>query len=491
MAFSGVFRRVLLVFPWLLLIAAVAIRLVVWFQDRSLALDEANLALNVCEKGYVDFFASLGHEQFAPPLFMVFSKAITELFGLYDHILRIFPLIGSLMGLWYFHRVLDLLFKGHWLRIPGMWILGFSLIMLQYATEFKQYGVDFGLAMFLIFLALNQSRKPVPLWVWALLGGLLIWLSMPVVFVLAGVGMYLFFRQSDIKERTRLVWSFSAWLVSFAGYYWWVLRPDISNKALASYHEPWFFPLDIYKYDSLLKALKLLEAFPYNTAGFTAVALVSGILGILTGTYYLVKSRREWSLLLLMPFLLCILASSLHLYSMIPRMLVWLYPIVLLIQLLGWKWMWDRPGKYVKVFVVIVVIPCLGTQLGYKNFREKLAFDSGNEMLEIISEEYKSGDVVWVDDWATPAVRFYTQCSEEQNRFRDIDQIQFAPWNQVPVLPDSTIGNKVWLLFGHLSNPEMREQKKESLKPYLDNVQLLEMWERPGALLYLVESEKN
>ena len=78
-----------------------------WFYDaRSLFLDEANLALNIAELSYADFFYPLKYQQYAPPLFVCIVKASTVLLGLNEWALRLPALIFGLLGLMVFYRLL-------------------------------------------------------------------------------------------------------------------------------------------------------------------------------------------------------------------------------------------------------------------------------------------------------------------------------------------------------------------------------------------------
>ena len=45
-----------------------------YLEARSLFIDEANLARNIAEKGYLTLFSNLDYEQYAPPIFLVLSK---------------------------------------------------------------------------------------------------------------------------------------------------------------------------------------------------------------------------------------------------------------------------------------------------------------------------------------------------------------------------------------------------------------------------------
>jgi len=61
----------------LLLSLAALLRCIVYFQNRSLFLDEANLSRNIVEKPYWELFGQLDYEQFAPPFYSCAVKFCT------------------------------------------------------------------------------------------------------------------------------------------------------------------------------------------------------------------------------------------------------------------------------------------------------------------------------------------------------------------------------------------------------------------------------
>src|SRR6266446_4256159 len=81
------------------IVAGAAARVMVWWQNRSLLIDEANLARNICEKRWAEFFRSLDYDQYAPPLFCLICKWVTKVLGNTELALRAFPLLCGLCSL--------------------------------------------------------------------------------------------------------------------------------------------------------------------------------------------------------------------------------------------------------------------------------------------------------------------------------------------------------------------------------------------------------
>lgn len=58
----------------IILLGGIILRLHVYLSNRSLIIDEANLARNVVEGNWLQFLQPLKYEQYAPPIFLCLSK---------------------------------------------------------------------------------------------------------------------------------------------------------------------------------------------------------------------------------------------------------------------------------------------------------------------------------------------------------------------------------------------------------------------------------
>jgi hypothetical protein len=64
-----------------LIIFGIVIRLVQYLNNRSLWLDEVNLALNIINRSYSELLNTLDYNQAAPPGFLWIEKLVTQLLG--------------------------------------------------------------------------------------------------------------------------------------------------------------------------------------------------------------------------------------------------------------------------------------------------------------------------------------------------------------------------------------------------------------------------
>ena len=68
-------------FVALILVMGVVLRLVYYFQDYDLIIDEANIARNLAERSFTGLCSPLSYEQYSPPSFLWIEKLMTLAFG--------------------------------------------------------------------------------------------------------------------------------------------------------------------------------------------------------------------------------------------------------------------------------------------------------------------------------------------------------------------------------------------------------------------------
>ena len=83
----------------------VALRLVRYFADRSLWLDESLLTINLMTRSYRELLETLDYNQGAPIAFLWIERLMLDLFGDSEYSLRVFPLLIGICSLILFYLV--------------------------------------------------------------------------------------------------------------------------------------------------------------------------------------------------------------------------------------------------------------------------------------------------------------------------------------------------------------------------------------------------
>jgi len=204
--------------PWVVIAVAVGLRVGRYLHDRSLWLDESQLALNIMSHSYGELFGKLDFAQGAPVGFLLLEKLTISALGDSERAFRLFPLLAGLASVFVFWRV-ALRFAG---REAGLLAMAFFAVLgslIFYSAETKPYSFDVLTALVLLWLfdrAFTSGRFRD--WaVFALVGIAAPWFSHPSVFVLTATGTLLLL-PAVLRRNWRLValncLAIAAWTVS-------------------------------------------------------------------------------------------------------------------------------------------------------------------------------------------------------------------------------------------------------------------------------------
>lgn len=418
-------------------------------QNRSLFIDEANLARNIVEKSIPYYFDSLDYEQYAPPLFLVETKLVSAILGVRDYSFRVVPLISGIASLIVLFLLLREWQEESLAQIYALGLVSFSILAIRYGTEFKQYSSDALLALLLVWLAWkdrNREWEVSRVWFWIVFGVLTIWYSMPSIFVLSGVGLYFMVIQRK-QDLARWLFVMGSWALSFGLYYFLVLSKDVFDSNLQNHHAEYFIqPLASSAAGWKANGDLIVTLFKSITDK-TAVPVGFGILVFATGLIDLYRTDKPRLFLLLTPLLAVILASSLQLYSFIPRMTLFILPLMILIMAAGLSYAWSKSKLIPRVIIVGLVVLSLINKEGYKHLIYPIEIEELKPGMKILQKEVSPDDHIYVHHEAVPAFEFYNNLSAKPFHLANVHH---SKWN----LPykryfASATQPTYWLVFCH------------------------------------------
>ena len=409
---------------WFFLILGSILRGAVWLQQRSIFLDEANLIRNYVEKSYVAMFGHLDYQQYAPPLFSVVMKFIFQIFGINELSAKLFPLLCGIAMLFVFYALSRRLLSPFAALMAVLFVV-FDKIFIDYSTECKQYATDAFVAVLLLLLSqridyksFNQKKALL----WAIIGSVAIWFSMPSVFVLAGVGayyLYAFWKNKDTKAMQQIAAVGAFWLVQFALYFHFVLNSDAQSDNLQDFHRAYFLafpPLSIA--DLNLLTTQILGIID-RSIGITFLAAVLSLLCFSLGIKQLWQNNRAVFWLLVLPIVLTLTASALHYYSLIARLILFFLPIFILIIFIGLDSVLQKTHWMVSGILTIGFISTIVLQVQILKPFEPFTNDCSElkEGLDFIKKEKQPDEVLFTAHGVTPVMRYYTQYCDRPYAF--------------------------------------------------------------------------
>lgn len=449
----------------LALIIGASLRITVYLQNRSFIIDEANLARNIVEKSYSDFLKPLDYEQYAPPVLSCALKSAIKLGGVNEYSLTFLSLIAGIGTL------ILLVFVGRQLGVEGMplvylvLLFSFSTLAIRYSTELKQYSLDAFLCLLFVFWFLRKKDDEFT-FTYALqltlLGSLAIWTSMPIVFVLAAIGIQLLIR--FLKRRE---FSFSlllmigvSWMVSFGVYYFTILKTDAGSDYLQNFHSEYFFDLLPFSKASLETDFNLMLGLFRSITDKTTISLIGCAFFFGLGVYQLIGRKRTAAVMLLLPLVFCLLASHFKMYSLLTRLTLFLIPMLSLVFIYGFSWVWGRSNNYLKVLLVAFMILTLINKKGYEHYWKPLEVEDSKTNLDFMKQNKRNGESVFVHHSAVPAFVFY---NEMYDNAYGIENYYLGKWedlagNAVTTNFNVSSGDLFWMFFSH-TEPESRLEK--------------------------------
>jgi len=325
----------------LVLVLGALYRLEPFFRNPSLIADDAMLALNVATRSFGELLRPLSLEQTAPPAFLWILKTLTLLLGMNEFALRALPLVAGLVLPYAVWRLASRVLPksrpaGPGSAGPGGALLAAALtasspIILLYSITAKPYVVDALVTVIVLHCALTVLEHPDEGGGWwrlmaAGVGALL--LSTPAVFVLAGAVFAL------ALCRPRWAWLVVAagvWGAVFAAIYFPITRPESATPYMRSFWAARFIPPSTWSDPGTVwNVVKRLPAGAFLLArGTSEPTLLLWALGAL-GVWRLVRHRRDVALLMVAPIGVILVAASLSLYPISPRVDLFAAPIMVL-----------------------------------------------------------------------------------------------------------------------------------------------------------------
>lgn len=455
----------------------VALRTRALLANRSLWLDEAMLALNVCRRGFPELLKPLDYDQGAPVGFLVLERLAVIALGANELSLRLAPYLASLATLALVYRFCRTNLDARGAAV-GLLLAAVTPGLISYAGEAKQYSVDVAVGLLVLTLASDALRQGLSgrrAVVLALVGALAVWLSHPAAFVLAGAGTTLILKEALRRRTVPALFALGAsacWFASFVALYALSLRDLQSNSYLNTFWESGFLSLpprsmnDIRQY--VVVALGVFEAPFQNTQLDESLSERMSLIaaaGWLLGVFVLARrGDRGLLCLLVAPLGFAVLAAVLHLYPLRFRLALFTAGPTLLASAAGLAFLLRAQEGSSRVvarvlFVCLLVLP--GMQAAQFLIQRPQPYGA-RAVLKQVAAEWRPGDLLLVDGGSEPPFRWY----QSYGHIDGLDRIPARncvegiadPAKLVSELPALRGEARVWMLVSaHLPDRSGRE----------------------------------
>lgn len=470
------------VFIWLAIGVSLYIRFHNFLANPSLYIDEANVACNIAERGMFGFWSKLDYEQYAPPVFMMLTKLNVWIFGYKEFGLRILPFLSAILCLILLYRLADKFIKTK--PIIGLVVLLFGLnywcIFQSYSL--KQYVPDLAVALGLTLVTLqaNYQRfydKKALLW-WTLAGSILVWSSMPVVYVMAAMGAY--FAWQAWKDNAFFKWlpyfavPVSIWVLNFGIYFFTILKADATTDYLQNYHKIYFLTYEIWTAEGLAWNKKILHQLLKEYISNSNTAIFTFLVFYGMGVIYLFRKKTALGLLLVLPFFLALFSSMLGYYSLITRLVIFTFPIQFVIMGIGMDRIMEAnqfESKLMTTFAMLFLVYNINSWPFVWDRDMKIVMENTKASLQYISDNRQLEEPLLINHSGMSVTRFYVNYhAKKEQKYGNCVGYENVPYPKSLVEEsakalEANPSKKVWVLLGHLEN-YVADQKVAELEAH-------------------------
>ena len=474
----------------------IVLRIAQYSTNRSLAMDEALISLNIVNRSFVELTQPLSYNQGAPIGFLFSQKLAIQILGNNEYALRLFPLAAGIIALLVMYRVANsLLGTAGMLVATGLFAICGRLV--YYASETKQYSSDTLIALILLLVAYKcLEAEPHPKhYITLMMSGIVsMWFSHPALFVLVGVGASLACDQLLKPDQRRLPWlgiTFLAWMINLGVLYFVTLRSLAANSILIDYWRASFMPMSLWQTPAwLLNAFLALFQNPVGL-GDPSAAMLGMVVFVGGGVSLMFRDWRR-ALVLLTPFPVTLLASYFEKYPFGDRLLLFLVAIVLLLIGEGV----ERVRSLVsKVNAQAAFGICLGLvafllyspgSVAAQNFLHPSLGEHIRPAISYIKEHKIDADKIYVYYGALPAFSYYTSVyGFKQTEYYVGIAARQEPAKYLADLDTISVYGRVWFIFSHTCNWCTVDEEPYFLK-HLDKIaKRIDTFQYSGASAYL------
>lgn len=398
---------------WVIIVVGFLLRLRLLVSGRSLWVDEAAAGINISLRDFGMLLDPMDYSQTVPLAYVLLTKLAAILVGSGELGLRLAPFVAMFAALILFYLLLRRMMPASE-ALPGLALFAVLPPLIQYAAEFKPYSIDVMFSVMLLCITLRAMEEGAR-WYWKLLFGLAtalgVWFSLALVFMTAGCGVALIGRAVLSKRNWRdgvqwaIVCAISA--MSFALHFWVYLRHMTKNPVLERFWAFYFAPIPPGSFDDIKWYLGRFLQFVEEPGGFTFVGLAAFLAFV--GAASLWQTHRWFLAAILMPWVVNILASAVHLYPAGTRVVMYAVPGLLVLVTIGlasigrWQGQQARLGHLLLLgllFLKPVEQAVAWVRVPYQ--KEEI-----RPVLEEVSKQVQPGDVVYLYNGVTLHWKYY------------------------------------------------------------------------------------
>lgn len=477
------------------IVIGIALSILNFMNFRSLWLDEAMVALNIVNKPALELLQPLDHRQVAPIGFLLIEKLFASILGNTDWSMRIFPLISFLISIPLLYQASYKILKNKLFALCNTAFFVTTFIIISYSSEVKQYIVDVTFALIILCATIIYKENDLKnRWkLYALIGAISIWFSNIAVIILFSCGLYSIYKvhHSIEKKYMHLAKILGIWIISFLVYFKLFIYDHPTKGTMMIYwkNAGAFIPQNIFSlefYKSVYRKFRILfELFGSEKVYLLLIPI------FLLGVIFLAKKKKDYLYLLIFPLVLHLILSYLHLYPFDTRLILYLYPNLLIITFCGFLFInslfQNHKQKLLYVLSLFLIMNIFFLfKSGFPIKKEEI-----KESMTYINSEFKKGDNIYVYYGAVSAFNFYKNILFSNPEIEDSTIVKTIPhrdnWSEYQK-SIVNMNDSVWILFSHVfwkKNKEDLNEDEYIIQTFINNgYQIIDQQKYQGSSAY-------
>ncbi len=448
---------------WLLIfiILGVVFRLIEYLSIRSVDLDEANIAYGISNFSFEDLMKKK-HVLPYPFLFLVFEKLAISISRDNELCIRFFPFIFSLISLLLFIKIAKKIVSQRSFLIAA-YLFAVCPHLIYYSAVLKQYSSD--VAMTLLFYwgylkFCSTKFENFHVFLFALIGCFIMWISYPLVFIIVGAGLSLMiflWKERAWEKIWQLFIIHILWGINFIFYYFlsirYVINYGTSSQGVIDYWKNTFLSLP----DSFLGVIRHIFHFLGLSSRLVGIPVEPlGGLFLILGFSSMWLQKRNYFFLFFSPIIVTFIVSAMHKYPLEKRFLLFWIPALIIFMAEGINVIWKK-AKETSPFLGIMLMGLVLIQPISLAYTLNSFFDEEiKPVMEYIKKHKQEGDIVYVYYGAAPAFKYYAKRYDfkEGDYLIGISARGENPKRYLQNLYQLTGNKRVWILWSHIYGHE-------------------------------------
>lgn len=414
---------------WILVGLGILLRLSRYLHNPSLWFDEAVIGADIINRSHSDFINPSPDWSSKHPFgFLVLVKLAVETFGTSEYALRLVPVVSGSISVVLFYKAIRNYVK-HETMLISLSLFAFAGPLIYQASNVKPYSSDLAFALMIFWAALRMQSENLTnkrIMFAGLIGALIIWISHPSIFVLAGVGSALLWHYAKRKEYSaigRLGIVLTIWAASFLADYFIYTSKLIDNIGFSTdlmlqYENAYipFPPMSLTDIKFITDSFLGIFTFPIGLS-FAGLASFAFLLGCIS----IYRRNSGFFMMLIAPVFMTLFASLLRKYPFNGRLIVFLVPFFLVFIAEGVEYVRERISNRSAVPSIILIFILLAGPVSWAAYHVKVP-DSREEIKPVVKyiyDNWQTGDIIYVHYFSQYAFEYYTEMHPEKYSFPD------------------------------------------------------------------------